>query len=147
MAQIRNIDAEIGANMIGDDAQPTLRFENTSTGPGLSVDRLVVTSSATIAGLDFGGSFTANTTTKVPVIFDRSTLAGATIGYIRFVSSTASGALINLSAQGFVSAVSIVFAASANWAGLGAIPVTRSDGTLAWIPVLPPAVVTAAVAS
>jgi len=48
MANIRNIDAEIGANMIGDDAQPTLTFSNSSTGPGLRVYSAVITSTASI---------------------------------------------------------------------------------------------------
>jgi hypothetical protein len=60
------------------------------------------------------------------------------------VGSTASGAALGLSGGAFVSAVSIVFAASANWAGMGAIRVARTDGTFGWIPVLPDGVVTAA---
>lgn len=130
MANIRNIDAESGANFIGDDAQPTLSMSNSSTGPGLQVDSLVVTSNVTVTRLDVGTGILA---------------ANATIAALNFSSpSRASGAVMNLKGQSFVSAVSIVFAASANWAGMGAIRVVRSDGTFGWIPVLPSAVVTAA---
>lgn len=46
MANTVNLTAEVGANMIGDDAQPTVVFTNSSTGAGLQTDRLVVTSFA-----------------------------------------------------------------------------------------------------
>lgn len=60
------------------------------------------------------------------------------------VASVASGAVIGLISGAFVSAVSIVFAASANWAGMGGIRVARTDGTFGWLPVLPDGVFTAA---
>ncbi len=106
-----NIDAETGANMIGDDALPTLSMENTVG-----------------AALEVKGNRSAN----------------ATLSGIRLTQSIASGAVINLGGKAFVSAVSIVFAASGNWAGMGAIRIVRTDGTFGWIPVLPNAVVTAA---
>lgn len=111
MAQVRNIDAESGANMIGDDVSPTLSFSNT-TGPGLEV-----------VG---------------------STAANATLSGLRLTQSVASGAVLNLGGKAFVSAVSIIFAAGAGWAGMGAIRVVRTDGTFGWIPVLPAAQVTPA---
>lgn len=111
MANVRNIDAEAGANMIGDDATPTLSFANT-VGPALEVV----------------GATTGN----------------ATLSGLRLTQSIASGAVMNLAGKSFVSAVSIVFAASANWAGMGAIRVVKTDGTFGWIPILPGAVVTAA---
>lgn len=60
-------------------------------------------------------------------------------------ASAASTAVISLGNKSFTSAISIVFAASANWAGMGVIRVQRTDGSLGWIPVLPNGVVTAAV--
>lgn len=149
MANIINLAAEIGANFIGDDAQPSLAFSNTSTGPGLQADRVVITSAASIGQVELTGAGRAVglTTTDVPLTFTRVNVGGPTAAYVNFLSSTASGPMLQLSGQAFVSAVSIVFAASANWAGLGALPVKRSDGTLAFIPVLPPAVVTGAVFS
>lgn len=111
MANVINIDAETGANYIGDDALPALSFANT-VGPALEV-----------VG---------------------STAANATLSGLRLTQSIASGAVLNLSGKSFVSAVSLVFAASANWAGMGAIRVVKTDGTFGWIPVLPNAVVTAA---
>jgi hypothetical protein len=111
MANLINITAEAGANMIGDDATPTLTFSNT-VGPALEVI----------------GAISGN----------------ASVSGLKLTQSTASGAVLNLGGKSFVSAVSIVFAASANWAGLGAVRVVRTDGTFGWIPVLPNAVVTAA---
>ena len=114
MPNILNIDAETGANIIGDDTSPALSFANT-VGPAIEV-----------VG---------------------ATAGNATLSGLRLTQSTASGAVLNLAGKSFVSAVSIVFAASANWAGAGAIRVVKTDGTFGWIPVLPDAVVTAAVAS
>lgn len=130
MANIRNLDAEQGANYIGDDAQPSLTITNSSTGPGLEVDRLVATSSATVARV--------NLSPAIPAA--NATVVGINLG----TPSRASGAVLALKGQSFVSAVSIVFAAGAGWAGMGAIRVVRSDGTFGWIPVLPDAQVTAA---
>ena len=50
MANIRNIDAESGANYIGDDAEPTLTLDNTSTGAGLLVKKLAIVSGASLSG-------------------------------------------------------------------------------------------------
>lgn len=138
MANIRNIDAEVGANFIGDDAQPTLRIENSSTGPALSADKLLITSTATVV---------SNTTTGVPVTFSSTVLSGPTTARATFVASTASAPVFELKGQSYVSAVSLIFAAGSGWAGMGAIRVKRPDGTLGWIPVLPDAQVTGAVFS
>ena len=48
MLNISNLDAEIGANFIGDDAQPSVAFSNSSAGLGVQVDRLVATAGATV---------------------------------------------------------------------------------------------------
>src|SRR5882757_5778076 len=47
MGNIVDLYAETGASLIGDDAQPALTVTNSSTGPGLSTNRLLA-SSATI---------------------------------------------------------------------------------------------------
>lgn len=60
------------------------------------------------------------------------------------VNSVASAPSFGLIGGAFVSAVSLIFAAGANWAGMGAIRVVRTDGTFGWIPVLPDGQVTAA---
>jgi len=49
MANLINIDAETGANMIGDDTSPTLSFSN-STGPALEVVGATA-ANATLSGL------------------------------------------------------------------------------------------------
>lgn len=112
MANIRNIDAESGANMIGDDTSPTLSFDNSGGGASLEVKS--------------AGS------------------AGATLTGLRLSASTASVPAITLVGRSYTSAVSLIFAAGANWAGMGAIRVARPDGTFGWIPVLPDGQVTAA---
>lgn len=80
------------------------------------------------------------------LVLKRTTAAAnATLALLELApASTASVAVIGLKNTSFVSAVSIVFAAGANWAGLGAVRVVRTDGTFGWIPVLPDGVVTAA---
>ena len=137
MANVSNLNAEIGANYIGDDAQPALTFANSSTGPGLSVDDLHVSSWATIA---------TTSLTQPALTLGRTTVGNASTGVLAISASGASVPVLQLQGSAFVSAVSIVFAASANWAGLGAARVILADGiTYGWIPILPSAVVTAAV--
>lgn len=149
MANTINLNAEVGANFIGDDAQPSLTITNSSTGAGLQVDKFVVTSSATITAPEMvgAGRYVGNTSTTVPVTLVKTTLSTPTSALMAAVVSTASTPVIQLAAQAFVSAVSLIFAAGSGWAGMGAIPVQRSDGTLGWIPVLPPTQVTGAVFS
>lgn len=130
MANTINLNAEQGANYIGDDAQPAIRIENSSTGPGISVDKLHVTSAVTVAQMNIAQG----------VVAANATIVGLNLA----TTSVASGAVLKLSGQGFVSAVSLIFAAGSGWAGMGAIRVVRSDGTFGWIPVLPNAQVTAA---
>ena len=115
MANIVDIWAETNAALTGDDSTPALTLTNTSTGGALRLNRSAAAANSTIALLQ---------------------LAPA---------SVASVAAIGLYNTSFVSAVSIVFAASANWAGMGALRVMKTDGTFGWIPILPDAVVTAAV--
>lgn len=136
MANIRNIDAESGANFIGDDALPTLRMENSSTGPGLSVDDVIVTSIATIS---------STATLGRPITIGRTVSGAASVALMGVHVSGASTPVLELLGSSFTSAVSLIFAAGANWAGMGAIRVKLSDGvTYGWIPVLPPGQVTAA---
>jgi len=151
MANIRNLDAEQGANFIGDDAQPTLTITNTSTGPGLEVDDIVATSGATIVQADItrlfassGATVRSAASTAVPLSVSRTVGSGPTSAQVAILASGASVPVIEFLGGAYVSAVSLIFAAGAGWAGMGAIRVKRSDGTLGWIPVLPNAQVTAA---
>ena len=151
MPNLVDIWAESQAALIGDDAQPALTLTNSSTGAGLQVDRLVVTSTATIAGnINFAGAFnsavtiTSAATATVPFQIVRTVIGSPTVGLARFTVSGASVPVFSFGANALVSAVSIVFAASANWAGTYALRIKAPDDTLAWIPVLPNAVVTAA---
>lgn len=130
MANTINLDAEVGANYIGDDAQPSIRLENASTGPGLSVDKLVTTSQATIVQANINPA----------ILAANATIVGINLG----TTSVASGAAIALKGGAYVSAVSLIFAAGAGWAGMGVFRIVRSDGTFGWVPVLPDAQVTAA---
>ena len=136
MANLVNVWAETGANIIGDDAQPTLTLSNSSTGAGLEVRGLAVVSGASLSG-----------TLSGQINLSGGILAGnATITGLNIVgASVASGPAIALKGDAFVSAISLIFAAGAGWAGMGAIRVVRTDGTFGWIPVLPAAQVTPAV--
>ena len=119
MPAIINLNSEFGGSVVG----------STSLASGIPVVRL-----------------TSTTTIGVALALDRTVLSAPTGALISLnVGSGASAAVLQLDGQSFVSAVSIVFAASANWAGLGGVNVLLPDGvTKGWIPVLPPAVVTAA---
>lgn len=143
MANIINLNAEVGANLIGDDDQPTLTLTNSSTGAGLQVDRLVVTGNATIAGSQM--NFSSNTTLAIPLTVTRTVIGSPSVALAAFQVSGPSIPVFEFKSNALVSAVSIVFAASGNWAGLSVVRVKMSDGvTYGWIPVLPSATVTAA---
>ena len=153
MANLININAEEGANMIGDDAEPTLNLENSSTGAGLEVDRLVVSSTATIAGaidatgnLAVGGTLDVDGLTTLDGVNSDSGIlsALATVAVSLSVagSSVASGAAIAFTGDSLTSTASIVFAASANWAGLRTGRVVLEDGNFGHLVVFPDAVVT-----
>lgn len=134
MANTVNLTAEVGANMIGDDAQPTVVFTNSSTGAGLQTDRLVVTSSATVAGSAAG----------VPAInVFKTSISTPTSGVIGALTSGASLPVFQIGGSGFASLSTIKFT-TGGVAGTFGIRVVNADGTvLGWLPVLPDAAVTA----
>lgn len=152
MSNLIDLWAESQASFIGDDANAALTITNSSTGAGLQVDKLVVTSTATIAGqINLAGSLTggvtisSNATLGVPLTMTRTVIGSPSVAMHTYLVSGASVPVFEFKANALVSAVSIVFAASANWAGLSAVRVKFSDGTTyGWLPVLPSAVVTAA---
>jgi hypothetical protein len=114
---IRNLDAAVGGNFISNSTNNT-------------------------AGITFSSS----TTDNIPLAVSRTTIGTATVGLMRFATSGASIPVMQFAGSALVSVVSIVFAASANWAGTKVIRVVNDDGTqLGWIPVLPTAVVTAGI--
>lgn len=133
MANILNINAESGANIIGDDTTPALTLENTG-GPGLEARSAVLVSTASIDAADVG-ALTADTARPVSA-------ANATLVAFNFVgSSIASGAVmgfLNLSAMVSASTLNIGAAAANSCA---AIRVVRPNGTFGWIPVLADAAV------
>jgi len=118
MPKIINLQARTGADVQSDDA---------SGG----------------AGVTFVSLATEGASLKV----GRGTVVGSTsVALMQFdLSSAASGPVFDFSlGQSFVSAVSIVFAAGANWAGMGGIYVKTSSTTYGWIPIVPTGVFTAA---
>ncbi len=129
MSNIVNLEAEEGANIIGDDAQPTLALKNTSTGPSLKTEGVVMTGRASISAADVGTNILA---------------ANATVANLNVHgSSVASGAVLALKGDAMVSVTSIKFI-TGGVAGTNAIRIAKTDGTFGWIPVLPDAAVTAA---
>ena len=129
MANLINLDAEVGANYIGDDAGPSLTVSNLSTGPGLKVHGLVLTSTASIDAATIGG----------PVLAAAATIANLNLRG----ASRASGAVFALKGDAFVS-VTTIKATTGGVAGSGAIRIVLTDGTFGWIPVYPDGAVTAA---
>lgn len=128
---IVNLDAEINADLIGDDAQPALSLSNSSTGPGLEVHGLVLASTASI---------------DVAVI---GTIEGGnvSIGTAVIVGSTASAPAIEIRSFGFASITSTVLTTVANTdfalrvkVGLG------TDDQFRWIPLYKDAAIIGAAA-
>jgi hypothetical protein len=114
MANLRNIDAEVGANMIGDDSGPTLTLYNSSTGQTLKLE-----SKAGNRALDIAPT----------------TVGNASIAPVRIAAvSTASAPAIEfVAAGGFISITSIVLTTVANFDY--AIRV-RVGNELRWIPLI-----------
>ena len=114
MPNLVNLRAEIGADMIGNDAQPTLALFNTGTGPGLRVFGLVGTSTASIDLLYVPTVESANASLSAVTV--RKTIPGnMSIGTLRISgNSLASGAVLEFYEKGFVSITSTVLTSVAN---------------------------------
>lgn len=151
LKQILNLDSDTEANVIGNEATPVLSLSNSSTGPGLKLDNLVVTSTATIPSVRAAtimstadlvvsstATINANATLEPAAHFQNTMIQGATQETVTLgVSSTASAPAIRLVGTAFVSCTSILWTGAA-LAGVGVIRVAHSDtDTLGWIPVLP----------
>lgn len=95
MANLVNLYAEAGANVIGDDAQPTLTLENSSTGEALRVTTASASNSA--------------------FAVTKSAVGSQTIGILKIIgASVASGAAIEFSNKSFISITSTVLTTVAN---------------------------------
>jgi len=126
MANLVNLDAATGRNIIDDDTTPVLTLENTSSGTGLKVDN----TSGTGIGLDvdtvgvgvdidstgnaveatsaaYAGIF-KSTATESPIvdIVHDTAIASATIAPLRVTASAASGALLEFRGGGAQSTAS-----------------------------------------
>ena len=154
-----NIDAETSANIIGDDAEPTLTLANSSTGAGAELRGAVLVSTASIdvinaaritgsPTIDGGVSIVTDTAGTVPLTLDRTTAGNySTATLILDSASVASGAAIELRGSAFTSIMSIDFTAGTDWGSIGGIRVKASDGdTMFWIPLLPEGAIEAAAA-
>lgn len=111
MANLSNLDAEIGADYIGDDAQPAIALKNTGTGPGLRVFGLVATSTASVDILNA----VSNSATVPAGIFTQGVVGNMSIGVLKIVgNSVASGAVLEFSNKAFASITSVVLTTVAN---------------------------------
>ena len=156
-----NIAADTGKRIAGSEDTPLLTLENDGNGPGLEVDNLVVTSTATIATAEInagvfdattlnptdlivssGATISSNATNEPAVHVQSTVISGPTqAAMVLGVASTASAPAIRLAGTAFVSCTSIDFTTAAV-AGVGAIRVAHTDGdTLGWIPIMPNAAV------
>ena len=97
MSNLINIDAEQGADIIGDDAQPTLTLVNTSTGAALRA-----------ATID-------NSSSTAGVLIRNALVGNLSIGVLRVQgNSVASGAVLEFTNKGFASITSVVLTTVAN---------------------------------
>ncbi len=132
MSNVINIDAETGANIIGDDTTATLTLSNTSSGPGLKACGLVGVSGASIDRLTISNAFAG--------------AVNATIAALNLTgNSVASGAIIALLNKSSYVSTTTIKATTAVAANCGVIRVVRPDGTFGWIPIYPDAAITAVV--
>ena len=141
MANKINLNAEIGADYIGDDAQPAVAFSNTGSGPGLEVHGLVLQSTVSLDVIDAESADIDALTLGSPILAAAATITNLNVQG----ASRASGAVLALTGDAFVSATSIDFGDTAAVAGHGAIRVVLTDGTFGWIPVIPDARIDGAV--
>lgn len=112
MANLSNMDAEIGANFIGDDAQPAMTFQQIgSTGPGLRAYGFVNYSTASIDRLEICGGLA----TESAITVKRAAVGSMSIGILKVVgNSCASGAILEFSNGAFASITSVVLTSVAN---------------------------------
>lgn len=129
MANIVNLYAETGANMISDDTSPALTLQST-TNVGGEIRGGVIVSTASI---DVVSTPEVNASTAAGVLIRRTNQGNMTNGVLRLQStSVASGAMIEIvGASGFVSITSTVLTTVANTDY--ALRVTV-NGQARWIP-------------
>lgn len=128
---VYNLNADTGANIIGNETSPLLRLANSGTGPDLYVGDLVVASGASISADQL--------TVKTPILAGNATITGISIRG----ASVASGAMFAFTGDALVSVTTIKFI-TGGVNGTKVIRIVQADGTFAWIPVLPDAAVTGA---
>jgi len=141
---VLNLDADTGANVIGNEATPVLDISNSSTGPGLTVDNLMVSSGATIADANIAaGAFVATTLQTSTIDLDGAILAAnATVTAVDIRgASVASGASMTFSTDA-AKGLATILATTGGAAGTYGIRVVVADGTFGWIPIYPDAAVT-----
>ena len=110
---LNNLSAIEGADIIRDSAGATLALRNVGTGPGLRVEGLVGTSTASIDIVDVPILQRSNATGGVLV---RNLAVGnLSIGVLRIQgNSVASGAVLEFTTKGFASITSTVLTTVAN---------------------------------
>ena len=114
MPNLINLNAEVGADFIGDDA-----------------------------GNAAGVAFRSAATEGAAALFTKTVAGSPTVAVVQFsTNSTASAPILELQNQGFVSATTILFTTGAT-AGVGAVRV-KYGNNYGWIPVLPDGSVTGA---
>lgn len=144
MVNLPNLNAETGADLIADDAQPAVTFKNTGTGPGLRAYGIVVTSGASIDLLFGNSTYQSNVTEGVVAAFNRGVIVSSpTVSVISVgIGSAASAPVFELREQSFVSVTTILTTTGAT-SGSGAVRVKYGDN-YGWIPIFPTGSVTAA---
>lgn len=114
MADLVNLNAESGRNIIGDDSTPTLTLENTSSGNALQLQNaggtgvaLSIVSTPTTAlfanVVGTAGHFRSNASLQPAVIADQGVISSPTVAVVRLTQSAASGAFFEL--RGFLASI------------------------------------------
>ena len=116
MANTVNLQAETGANMIGDDSVATLTLENQSSGQSLKIQSaggtgvgLSIVSTAT-TGLHVAsaqsGAIIQGGNTYVPLTLQHASLGAVTVAPLKIVASGVSAAVLEITGNAFISTTS-----------------------------------------
>ena len=113
MANLINLWAETGADIIGDDTSPALTLRNT-VGPGAEIRGLVTSSTASVDVLDV--PILTRGAANSGVLVRNTILGSASVGILRIQgTSMASGAVLEFTGKGaFASITSVVLTTVAN---------------------------------
>jgi len=146
MADVINLTAEEGRNIIGDDSSPTLTLENVSSGNALRLQNAggtgvllsavscPTTSVYVVSGAGVAAHLRSGVTESIPLVLDHSVCGSATVALLKLSRlSTASGPIFDFGSVS--SAVGGVVSTASACATLDYAVRVKVGDAYGWIPV------------